>query len=107
MDFLRVFVGVFYLASFSERRRKSTLSHVVWAGDSKTGLGIKIGPRQQKLWQRPNVQLMGNPAVYIIYVYFIPIIVMLYTSFYLYLFSERSLDTILVYKNTHQASYES
>ena len=39
------------------------MTHIVWAGDSKTGLGIKIGPRQQKLWQHPNVQLIGNPAV--------------------------------------------
>ena len=46
--------------SFSERRRNSVfrfckkksniLPCVVWARDSKTGLGIKIGPRQQKLW---------------------------------------------------------
>ena len=26
-------------------------------------LGFEIGPLQQKLWQCPNVQLMGNPAV--------------------------------------------
>ena len=47
-----------YVASFSERRRNSvfrfykkssTLLRVVWAGDSKTGLGIKIRPPQQKL----------------------------------------------------------
>ena len=52
------FFSCLYPVSFSERRRNSvfrfkkktgTLSRVVWAGDSKTGLGIKIGPRQQKL----------------------------------------------------------
>ena len=56
--FLRVFVSVFYLAPFSVKRRNfvfrfykksSTLTRAVWAEDSKTGLGIKIGPRQQKL----------------------------------------------------------
>ena len=55
--FLRVFVSDFYLASFSVRHRNSvfrfkksgTLTRVVWAEDSKTGFGIKIGPRQQKL----------------------------------------------------------
>ena len=26
------------------------MTHVVWAGDSKTGIRIEIGPRQQKLW---------------------------------------------------------
>ena len=64
---------VFYLASFSARRRNSvsrfykkkssTLTCVVWAEVSESGLGIKIGPRQQKLWTCPTVQLMGNPAV--------------------------------------------
>ena len=28
---------------------------VVWAGDSKTGLEIKIGPRRQKLWHSTHV----------------------------------------------------
>ena len=31
-------------------KKSSTLTRVVWAGDSKTGLGIKIGPRQHNLW---------------------------------------------------------
>ena len=58
-EFLRVFVSVFfYLASFSVRRRNSvfrfykktsTLTRVVWARDSKTGLEIKTGSRQEKL----------------------------------------------------------
>ena len=39
------------------------MTRVVWAGDSKTGLGIKIGSWQQKLWRSPHVKLMGNPAV--------------------------------------------
>ena len=30
-------------------KKSSILTRVVLAGDSKTGLGIKIGPRQQKL----------------------------------------------------------
>ena len=53
-----VFLLVFYLASFGEKRRTSVfrfykkssiLTRVVWAGDLKTGLGIKIGPQRQKL----------------------------------------------------------
>ena len=56
--FLRVFVSVFnqhLLVKDAEipflgfTKKSSTLTRVVWAGDSKTGLGIKIGPRQQKL----------------------------------------------------------
>ena len=44
-------------------KRASTLTREVWAEDSKTGLGIKIGHRRQKLWRSPHVKLMGNPAV--------------------------------------------
>ena len=40
---------------------------VVWAEESKTGLGFEIGPRQQKCQRNPNVHLMGNPAVHIKY----------------------------------------
>ena len=36
---------------------------VVWAEEPKTDLGLEIRPWQQKLWRRPNVYLMGNPAV--------------------------------------------
>ena len=41
------------------------MSRAVWTEESKTGLGFEIGPRQQKLRQHPNVQLIGNPAVVI------------------------------------------
>ena len=67
--FLLVF---FYLASFRVKHRNSvfrfykklsTFVRVVWAEVSESGLGIKIGPRQQKLWRSPTVQLMSNPAV--------------------------------------------
>ena len=51
-----MFLVVFYLASLDAdipllgfTKNSSTLTRVVWAGDSKTGLGIKIGTRQQKL----------------------------------------------------------
>ena len=37
------------IPSLGFTKKSSTLPRVVWAGDSKTGLGIKIGPRQQKL----------------------------------------------------------
>ena len=30
-------------------KKSSNMTRVVWAGDSKTSLRIKIGPRQQKL----------------------------------------------------------
>ena len=39
------------------------MPRIVWTEVSESGLGIKIGPRQQKLGRRPTVQLMGNPAV--------------------------------------------
>ena len=39
------------------------MSSVVWAVESKTGLGFEIGPLQQKSWRRLNFQLKGNPAV--------------------------------------------
>ena len=44
-------------------KKSSTLPHVVWAGESKTGLGFGIGPRQQTCQRSPNVHLKGNPAV--------------------------------------------
>ena len=28
-----------------------------------SGLGLKIGPRQQKLWRTPNLSSLANPAV--------------------------------------------
>ena len=39
------------------------MTRVVWAEVSESGLGIITGPRQQKLWRHPTVQLMGNLAV--------------------------------------------
>ena len=39
------------------------MPRVVWAEESKTGLGIEIGHRQQKLWRKPTLQSMDNPAV--------------------------------------------
>ena len=41
------------------------MPRVVWAEESKTGLELEIGPQQQKLCRRPNVQLIGNPASFI------------------------------------------
>ena len=31
------------------------MPRVVWAEESKTGLGIEIGHRQQKLWRKPTL----------------------------------------------------
>ena len=45
------------------QKKSSTLLGVVWAWESKTGLGFEIRPRQQKFQGFPNVHLMGNPAV--------------------------------------------
>ena len=39
------------------------MHRVVWAEESKTGLGFEIGPQQQKCQCSPNVHLMGNPDV--------------------------------------------
>ena len=73
--FLRVFVSFFIqrlLVKDAEipflgfTKKSSILTRVVWAGDSKTGLGIKIELREQKLWRSPHVKLTGNPAVKII-----------------------------------------
>ena len=40
------------------------MPHIVWDEESKAGLGFEIGPiyDDTQKW-RPNVQLMGNPAV--------------------------------------------
>ena len=51
--FLLVFFYQILFLGFT--KKTSTLAGVVWAGDSKTGLGLKIGPRQQKLWRSPHV----------------------------------------------------
>ena len=36
-------------------KKSSWLPRVVWAEESKTGLGFKIGPRQQKCQRTPNL----------------------------------------------------
>ena len=36
---------------------------VVWAEESKTGLGYEIVPSQQKCQRKPSLQLMANSAV--------------------------------------------
>ena len=38
---------------------------VVFTEESKTGLRFEIGPRQQKYQYSPNVNLIGNPVVYL------------------------------------------
>ena len=37
--------------------------YVVWAEESKTGLGYEIGPSQQKCQRKLSLQSMPNPAV--------------------------------------------
>ena len=39
------------------------MPRVVWAEESKTGLGFEIGPNMEMSQQRPNVHLSDNPAV--------------------------------------------
>ena len=39
------------------------MPRVVFPEDSKSGLGIELGHRQQKLWCKLTLQSMGNPAV--------------------------------------------
>ena len=39
------------------------MPRVVWGGESKTGLGVEIGPRQQNCQRSPNIHLMSNLVV--------------------------------------------
>ena len=39
------------------------MPRVVWAEESKTGLGFEIGPRQQKCQRKLTLQFLANPAV--------------------------------------------
>ena len=39
------------------------MPRAVFAEISGSGLGIEIRHQQQKLWRKPTLQSMGNPAV--------------------------------------------
>ena len=39
------------------------MPRAVFGEDSESSLGVEIGHRQPKLWRKPNLQLMANPAV--------------------------------------------
>ena len=38
------------------------MSRIVWAEESKTGLGFEIGPPQQKRQRKPTLQFLSNPS---------------------------------------------
>ena len=40
------------------------MPRVVWAGESKTGLGHEIGSSQQKYQRKSSLQSMTNPTVF-------------------------------------------
>ena len=44
-------------------KKSSTFACVVWAEESKNGLGFEIRPSYDGFQSRPTVYLMGNPAV--------------------------------------------
>ena len=40
------------------------MPHVLWAEESKTGLGYEIRPSQLKCQRKPSLQSIANPAVF-------------------------------------------
>ena len=45
------------------RKKSKYMPRVVLAGESKTGLSFEIGQPQQKIWRKPSLQSIANPAV--------------------------------------------
>ena len=43
--------------------KKSNMTRVIWAEESKTGLGFEIGPSYGDIPMGSQCELMGNPAV--------------------------------------------